>query len=807
MTDNREAWLALDKDGEEIERRRARDSLAIYSGLHIPAEIERDDLPGMEKLPIAARYIPAQHHQLLIEKLEALERGYVVEGGKQIPFKRLAVFMPPGSAKSMYGSVFFPSWSLGRHPTQCLIQGSYNDTLASKFGRRARNTFGSQIHRDVFGVGLAKDSRAAGEWETERGGEYFSFGMNTGVTGRRADGVILDDIVKGRKEADSKVVRDSTWETYVADVRTRMKPGAWMLYIACMTGDTPVLMADGSERPLREIRPGDRIATYDRGRVAVSTVLNWVNHGPDEVSEIRMKSGVVVKANARHPFLVEENGVAVWRRTATLKKGSVILKVTGANTGASNALRKSAKPRRNPRVCAWSTTPRPDGRPAFGHHLTTLSTIVSVLCATVTGLIFKSTAGFWPSSKVCAPSVSSYRKSAVQKNGCASIIVTTARRFAGFCATSATSLLGMARLRKPLPPPLSTCEVTRDTVLEIVEGGTEDVFDIEVERTENFIAGGLVSHNTRWHEDDPAGRILPAESIGKSGWVTAKDGERWYVLSLAAVIETQEEEDNDPLGRKIGDILWPEWFTPAMLEQERKTQGRQNWSALYQQKPRPAEGAILKRSEWRKWPKEKPPKCEYVVSVYDTAFEEGEENDYTARTTWGVFWHEEERPAEIQALQKQLGKPPISGRYCCILLERFKDKVEFPELRTLAVKHYKEWKPDRLLVEKKASGHSLLQELRRAKVPVAAIKADRSKLARAHAASAVLEQGCVFYMDRRWSEEVMDECEAFPAGEHDDIVDTCVHAWNWLRRTFHLQLRDEDDEDDVPNPVPRRLYS
>ena len=529
---------------EQLELAEARDSLAIYAGLHIPAEIERDDLPALHELPIAARYIPAQHHQLLIEKLECLARGYVVEGGEMVPFKRLAVFMMPGSAKSMYGSVLYPSWYLGKRPTECLIQGSYNDTLASKFGRRARNTFASKIHHDVFGVGLAKDSRAAGEWETERGGEYFSFGMNTGVTGRRADGVILDDVIKGRKEADSKVVRDSTWETYIADVRTRMKPGAWILYIA-----------------------------------------------------------------------------------------------------------------------------------------------------------------------------------------------------------------------------------------------------------------------TRWHEDDPAGRILPPESVGKSGWVTSKDGEKWYVLSLAAVIETREEEVNDPLGRKVGDILWPEWFTPAMLEQERKTQGRRNWSALYQQKPRPNEGAILKRADWRKWPHEKPPKCEYVASVYDTAFEEGEENDYTARTTWGVFWHEEERPAEIQALQAKLAKPLVSGRYCCILLERFKDKVEFPELRRLAVKHYKEFKPDRLLVEKKASGHSLIQELKRGHIPVTAIKADRSKLARAHAAGTVLESGCVFYMDRRWAEEVIDECEAFPAGEHDDIVDTCVHAWQWLRKTFHLQLRDEQDEDeDPPEQTRRRLY-
>lgn len=533
--DDYEERRQLDADLRERELRQARDSLAIYAGLHIPAEIEADDLQALGRLPVAARYIPAQHHRLLIDRLEAVERGEIT---------RLVVCMPPGAAKSTYTSTIYPAWYLGRHPERSVIAASQTQELAERFGRRARNLVGSDIHREIFGSGLAPDQRAAGHWETARGGEYHATGVQP-FAGRRGDGVICDDLLRGRKDAESKLVRNGVWEWYLSDIRPRLKPGAWIVMIA-----------------------------------------------------------------------------------------------------------------------------------------------------------------------------------------------------------------------------------------------------------------------TRWHEDDPIGRILPPEAIGRSGWYEARDGERWYVLSLAAVIETAEERDNDPLGREIGDILWPEWFTPEMLEQERKTQGRRNWSALYQQKPRPDEGAILKRADWRRWtdPKDRPPKCEYVVSVYDTAFEEGEENDYTARTTWGVFWREEERPADIAVLQNVMGKPPISGRYCCILLERYKERVEFPKLRLEAMRHYREYKPDRLLVEKKASGHSLIQELRRARVPVTAVKADRSKLARAHAAATVLESGCVWYMDRKWAEEVIDECEAFPAGEHDDLTDTCVHAWNWLRRTFHLQLRGEEDEEDEVPDQPRRLY-
>ena len=182
------------------------------------------------------------------------------------------------------------------------------------------------------------------------------------------------------------------------------------------------------------------------------------------------------------------------------------------------------------------------------------------------------------------------------------------------------------------------------------------------------------------------------------------------------MVETQEDEDADPLGRKIGDVLWPEWFSKEMFARAKALQGARNWAALYQQQPRPTEGAILKSAHWRKWAGEKPPKCEYVVSVYDTAFEEEEVNDYSARTTWGVFWHEEDRESILKMANQHKVIP--TGRYCCILLERWKDRVAFPDLRELADKHYKEYLPDRVLIEKKASGHSLIQEMRRNSVPV-----------------------------------------------------------------------------------------
>lgn len=167
-------------------------------------------------------FAPARHHKLLIEKLEAVERGEI---------KRLMVFMPPGSAKSTYGSVLFPSWYLGRSKKKSVIAASHNGELAERFGRKVRNYVGSTEFRSVFSVGLADDSKAAARWETTEGGEYFAVGVGGSVTGRRADLGIIDDPVKSREEADSETVREKVWEWYKADFFTRLKPGAAIVLI------------------------------------------------------------------------------------------------------------------------------------------------------------------------------------------------------------------------------------------------------------------------------------------------------------------------------------------------------------------------------------------------------------------------------------------------------------------------------------------------------------------------------------------------------------------------------------------------
>jgi predicted phage terminase large subunit-like protein len=163
---------------------------------------------------------PARHHELICRELEGLERG---------DFDRLMVLAPPGSAKSTYASVLFPPWWLKRRPRTAVIAASHTGELAEDFGRKVRNTVSD--NQDLLGYSLAEDSQAAGKWNTDRGGEYRTFGVGKAIAGRRADLCIIDDPVAGREAAESQSDRDRVWRWYTGDVYHRLKPGGRIVLI------------------------------------------------------------------------------------------------------------------------------------------------------------------------------------------------------------------------------------------------------------------------------------------------------------------------------------------------------------------------------------------------------------------------------------------------------------------------------------------------------------------------------------------------------------------------------------------------
>lgn len=473
LADKREALALL----EAKHARRARNSLdAFVRYIEVPGAPVSDDEDCEEFYP--DRVKPADHHRLIIDVLERVERGEI---------RRVMLFLPPGSAKSTYASVVFPPWYMGRNPRSNIIAVSYASDLAKKFGRRCRSIVRSREYQNVFGVGLTGDNAAVDDWSLDNQATYMAGGILSGITGNRADAIVIDDPVKGREDADSEVIRNKTWDAFLADIRSRLKP---------------------------------------RGALAII--------------------------------------------------------------------------------------------------------------------------------------------------------------------------------------------------------------------------------QTRWHEDDLSGRILPEDYDGRSGWVTARDGEQWFVLNLPA----QCVSEDDPLGRQLGEWLWTDWFTPAHWEAEKRAQSPRNWSALYQQRPSPEEGDYFK-SEWLRW-YEKPPARTtlkiYGASDYATKEREG---DWTVHGVVGV-----DPEDNIYVLDWWRGRSTTD-----IWIERLLDLAEV-------------WKPLEWGEEKgqilNSVGPFLEKRMRERKVyfyrrqfPSVNDKPTRAQSIRGRTAMGKV------YLPRNapWATDLIAELMAFPNGRTDDQVD------------------------------------
>jgi predicted phage terminase large subunit-like protein len=273
----------------------------------------------------------------------------------------------------------------------------------------------------------------------------------------------------------------------------------------------------------------------------------------------------------------------------------------------------------------------------------------------------------------------------------------------------------------------------------------------EVVRTRLQPGGAIILISTRWHEDDLAGRIQ-----------RQAHGECWDELSLPAIAERDESF------RREGEALWPEWYPLHELEETRNDIGARAFMSLYQQRPAAAEGIIFRREWWRYYREH--PNCSFVLQSWDTGFKSGCNNDYSVCTTWGVN---------------------AAGYY---LLGFWRGKVEFPELKKRAEWLATQWKPNLILVEDRASGQSLIQELKHSNnLPIRAIKVDADKETRAHAVTPLIEAGRVFLPEGApFLRGVVDELAIFPNGIHDDTVDSTTQALNYLR------LRQENDVRIIP---------
>lgn len=663
---------------------------------------------------------------MIAEKLEAIEDGKI---------DRLMINMPPRHGKSELGSRRFPAWFLGRNPEATVMSASYNLNKAEEFGGEVRDIVNSAAYRNLFpNVQLKEDTRAKGFWRTSQGGFYIAAGVGTALTGRGTVGpiVLIDDPLKDREEADSERTRETVKQWYSSVVLSRF-PRA-VIVVQCMVGETPVLMADGTQRMLRDVRPGDEIATYENGTITTSTVRNWANQGPDRVFEIRMKSGIIVKANARHPFLVDEGGEKKWLRTDSLRPGSTILRAIGENGGALHAQSTVVTSQQNARASASHTTTSTSGRQAIARLRSILAHGVKLTCATAMALGMRNTSQFLLSRAAFVPCVSSLQATRTQERigttSSASIIATTARRSEVFSVMIATLRSVTEKLRKFFSRPLRTFEVTGDVVLEVVDSGIEDVFDIQVDRTENFIANGLVSHNTRWHEDDLTGWLLEEQARG---------GDKWDILELPAISPD-------------GHALWPEFYPIEQLERIKRATLPRDWSALYQQRPAPDEGVYFKR-DWFRWYDDKPKQLR-IYGASDYAVTEGD-GDYTVHVVIGV-----DPDDNIYVLDLWRGQTASDAWVGAWLdLVRQHKPLMWVEEQGQIIKSIGPFLEKRMREER--------VYCRREQVASAADKPTRSRSIQARTS-----MGKVYMPSKAaWIQDFTQELLVFPAGKHDDQVD------------------------------------
>jgi predicted phage terminase large subunit-like protein len=284
--------------------------------------------------------------------------------------------------------------------------------------------------------------------------------------------------------------------------------------------------------------------------------------------------------------------------------------------------------------------------------------------------------------------------------------------------------------------------------------------------------GAIVIVMTRWNTKDLTARLVKAQASHKA--------DRWEIIEFPAVLPS-------------GNPMWPGFWKLEELLAVKASLSPQKWQAQWQQQPTNDEGAILKRDWWQVWPSDEPPPVEYIIQSYDTAYSKKETADYSVITTWGVFYPDQDSGPNI------------------ILLDVTRGRWDFPELKRIAKENYDQWKPDNVLIEAKATGITLQQELRRMGIPVTMYspggrRSGQDKVSRAHSIAPILEAGMVWAPDTDWAEELVEECAAFPNGDNDDMVDSTTQALNRFRAGNFISLGTDLLEDEQKQDIAFEYY-
>ena len=280
--------------------------------------------------------------------------------------------------------------------------------------------------------------------------------------------------------------------------------------------------------------------------------------------------------------------------------------------------------------------------------------------------------------------------------------------------------------------------------------------------------GAIVLVMTRWSSIDLTAKLLESQKEALA--------DQWEMIEFPAIFP---ETDNP---------LWPEFWPKDELLKVKSSIPGIKWNAQWMQNPTAEEGAIIKRDWWKRWTHKSIPPVKYIMQSYDTAFSKNQTADFSAISTWGVF------------------KPSEDAPDCLILLDCQKGRWDFPELKEIAMREYTYWECDMVLIEAKASGTPLTQELRRIGIPVVNYSPTRGhdKHSRMHSVAPIFESGMVYAPNKTFAEDMIEECASFPFGANDDLCDTMTQALMRFREGGFVSLA--SDYEDKERQRPLRVY-
>jgi|TARA_R100001086_G_scaffold80707_1_gene39437 predicted phage terminase large subunit-like protein len=281
--------------------------------------------------------------------------------------------------------------------------------------------------------------------------------------------------------------------------------------------------------------------------------------------------------------------------------------------------------------------------------------------------------------------------------------------------------------------------------------------------------GAIVLVMTRWSDVDLTAKLINSQ----------KDplADKWEIIEFPAIFPDSEKP------------MWPEFWPIDELKKVKASLPAMKWNAQWLQTPTAEEGSIIKREWWQEWAHESLPGVQYIIQSYDTAYSKKQTADFSAISTWGIFRPSEDAPDSI------------------ILLDCQKGRWDFPDLKRIAQEEYKYWDPDMVLIEAKASGTPLSQELRRLGIPIVNYSPSRGhdKHSRMHSVAPMFESGLVWAPQKKFADDMIEECASFPFGAHDDLCDTMTQALLRFREGGLISLGD-DYQDDEKAPIKRVYY-